>query len=678
MHTCDDSARKMKHACVLLVCSLILLLSLVTVQGDGDETVHQVKIVEVYVYSDPGCEYVVLENWGSDVSLEGWKLTNGRASVYMPDRVFGAGERLILAEDQEGYYEIWQEYPDHTWSDGDLEREGYFRLRDTGDDVILKNDQSIIDVFCYGDGDHSVDGWEGSRYGNMGRGQFAKRRSQDTNTVHDWTWTRRWRVGQSNFTTMTTDANSATVFVSPDSSHDAMMQFLDDVESDLVVSAYLLSEPGITEKLSWLSREGIDVRILMEGSPVGGMPDRVRYSLNSIKEAGARISLLRAGEYSPHNFFHCKYMVADNSSVLISSENFVTTGYPEEGRRGNRGWGIILESDSLADHFTDIYLWDLHYAHDYRIYEAEPGDTTVPKPNYRAEYPSEEIVGGISVTTVFSPDNSMSKNTILGMIDDAKDSIYVQQFYIHHWGEDENPYVEALIDAAERGVRVKISLDSTWYNLGGEWNDNDHTVDRLNLISSERNLPLEARLLDQGHGLEKIHNKGMIVDEDKVLISSINWNSNSVLQNREAGVIVEGVGSYYTEIFMNDWKYDVISPIADAGRDISVEVGSVVRFYGGYSWDDQGIVSYRWDLTGDGVFESSGKTVSRVFREPGEYTISLKVEDAAGNTDVSKTLVNVNEPEVAEMMDGDSAFSKTFLVLTIIGIATLIYVKYRR
>jgi cardiolipin synthase len=56
--------------------------------------------------------------------------------------------------------------------------------------------------------------------------------------------------------------------------------------------------------------------------------------------------------------------------------------------------------------------------------------------------------------------------------------------------------------------------------------------------------------------VQSIHNKGVIVDGDRVLISSINWNDNSPSFNREAGVILEhpGVAGYYTEAFVQDWS----------------------------------------------------------------------------------------------------------------------------
>ncbi len=666
---------------------MIMVLLISPLPLTGAQEVDNIKIVEVYIYSDPGCEYVVLENWGADTSLQGWTLTNGRGTVHLPDIVLAAGDRLVLAEEEEGYKEVWQRSPDYTWDTGGLPRTGLFRLVDKGDDVMLMKGDELMDTFCYGDGEDDVKGWAGPRFRGMSRGFYAKRNSRDTDTAEDWTWVRRWRLGQSNFTVEPIDATgNATLFAAPDNSFDAMMDFLDCVESNLVVGVYILSNPFMAEKIANMSSQGIEVRVLVEGSPVGGISAHGRRILNFIREAGAEVKMLRAGYFSPYNFFHSKFMIADNSSVLVSSENFGSMGYPMDGNYGNRGWGMVIEDGTLADFFTEMYLWDSHYANPY----TSTGDTDYSTeydsyPTYRPLYHTKYMNGNFTVTPVLSPDSSMSEDTILGMIDGAENNIKVQQFYAYEWGDMENPYLGALIRAAERGVDVKIQLDSTWYNLGGGRTDNDYTMERLNNISYQRNITLEVGLLDPYTGLDKIHNKGMVVDNRRVLISSINWNSNSVLQNREVGLIVdnEAVGEYFAGIFMHDWKSDIVRPIADAGRDRVVQAGSIVNFDGSYSWDNKGIVSYRWDLTGNGIYETDGKIVSAVFRQPGIYIISLRVEDEAGNVDMDTAVITVIEDTSTGigLTDGNRGLSWVIISAVAIPIflcILFVYKKYER
>ena len=52
-----------------------------------------------------------------------------------------------------------------------------------------------------------------------------------------------------------------------------------------------------------------------------------------------------------------------------------------------------------------------------------------------------------------------------------------------------------------------------------------------------------------------MHNKGLVVDGKKVLITSLNWNAHSIY-NREAGVIIDNsaIASFYDRVFLYDWN----------------------------------------------------------------------------------------------------------------------------
>ena len=79
----------------------------------------------------------------------------------------------------------------------------------------------------------------------------------------------------------------------------------------------------------------------------------------------------------------------------------------------------------------------------------------------------------------------------------------------------------------------------------------------INARAAAEGLPMEARLARIGSGYpEKVHNKGVIVDGNAVLISSVNWNENSPSFNREAGVIIESpdAGTYFSDVFTADWE----------------------------------------------------------------------------------------------------------------------------
>ncbi|MFH0956775.1 MAG: phospholipase D-like domain-containing protein, partial [Candidatus Aenigmatarchaeota archaeon] len=150
------------------------------------------------------------------------------------------------------------------------------------------------------------------------------------------------------------------------------------------------------------------------------------------------------------------------------------------------------------------------------------------------------------------------------LIESANETIDVEQLYIYtHWGSPSrdtvesapSPLLDALFKKAGEGVRVRMLMDSSYYNMENDSTSNNNTARYVSCIAESESIPIEAGLIDlDGKGLKSLHNKGVIVDGRKVLVSSINWNENSVMRNREAGVIIEGeAASYYAEVFEYDW-----------------------------------------------------------------------------------------------------------------------------
>lgn len=94
------------------------------------------------------------------------------------------------------------------------------------------------------------------------------------------------------------------------------------------------------------------------------------------------------------------------------------------------------------------------------------------------------------------------------------------------------------------------------------------------------------------------------------------------------------IGSYGITVTDND------KPVAEAGLDKSVLVGATVYFDGSGSSDNIGVTRYSWDFdAGDGIsVDANAITASHVYAAAGTYTVTLIVNDAAGNGPVSDTL----------------------------------------
>jgi hypothetical protein len=108
---------------------------------------------------------------------------------------------------------------------------------------------------------------------------------------------------------------------------------------------------------------------------------------------------------------------------------------------------------------------------------------------------------------------------------------------------DGNPLMQSIILAKNRGVQVRVLLEST--------SDSDVAAPFL----KKAGVPVRFLKTDL-----YLHNKAVIVDGTTASVSSINWSGTSLQQNRESGVIffnATEIAAYYTEAFEYDWSTGV-------------------------------------------------------------------------------------------------------------------------
>jgi phosphatidylserine/phosphatidylglycerophosphate/cardiolipin synthase-like enzyme len=220
---------------------------------------------------------------------------------------------------------------------------------------------------------------------------------------------------------------------------------------------------------------------------------------------------------------------------------------------------VYLEDPALAGYFSTVYRTDSGGPSVIPVNGSAGDPEPAPAGKHAIEFPPAHF-SGATVRPVISPDTS---SQIIDLIQSAHTSIEIEQAYItNETPLTLNPYLATAINASRRGVHVRVLLDSYWYNTEDE-KDNDEMAALISRIGTTEQIPLEGRCADlSASNLEKIHNKGVIVDGQRVLVSSINWNSNSPNFNREAGVIIDhtGVARYFLTVFEDDWKGTVTSP----------------------------------------------------------------------------------------------------------------------
>jgi phosphatidylserine/phosphatidylglycerophosphate/cardiolipin synthase-like enzyme len=373
--------------------------------------------------------------------------------------------------------------------------------------------------------------------------------------LENGTWDRRiLMIGQSRFTTGIFRNVSVTTFVSPDCSNEIFMEAINGAARTVFVNMYEFSSPTLGASLVAAKERGVDVRVLIEGSPVGGISPSEKSLIWTVNRSGIPVVSMVSSktEHAPYRYDHAKYLIIDNDSLLLTSENFKNSGLPPVGMSGNRGWGVYLKDPALAGYFTEVFITDFG-SRSVVAYTGLAGDAEpAPYEKYTAEFHPARFEGA-TITPVIAPDTSYQ---IIDLLDSARTRIEIEQAYIkNETPYTLNPYLSTAINASRRGVSVRVLLDSYWYNVEDP-NDNDEMAALINHIGSSEHIPLEAKCIDLSVSpVEKIHNKGVIVDDKRVLVSSINWNSNSPNFNRETGVIIDhpGAARYFREVFDDDW-----------------------------------------------------------------------------------------------------------------------------
>jgi len=353
-------------------------------------------------------------------------------------------------------------------------------------------------------------------------------------------------------------AASVETFISPDCSFSAAYDFIGGAEDSLHISSYTISSPELVELIKEKKAGGVAVEVLVEQAPAGGMSDRELYSLCDLSSAGIPV-FLYDGDL---RYMHAKYIIRDSKSSLVTSENLGPQGFHPDADYGNRGWGTIVHDSRISESLLETFGDDRDVSMAVSCGTEEFNLTPEAIPGAYGPVMERKTFTGQKVSLLYSPD---SLEEILDLIGSAEDYILVEQFYIYtHWGSpsgdtiesEPSPLVEALLDRAEEGVEIRVLLDSSYYNMDTNRSvSNYNTIAYLNGASLE-GLPIEAAAIDlREKGLLKVHNKGMVIDGEKVLVSSINWNENSVRNNRELGLIIEGdAAGYFAAAFSRDWQ----------------------------------------------------------------------------------------------------------------------------
>ena len=604
----------------VIILSLLFLTPALLLEdtSSGDEA-ETILFYEIFPFGTH--EGVSLFNYGTkDVDLRGWSVTDGEGTLtFTKSIIIPPGTRLTIAKTIDA--DDWFSGRDRVIaiSDSRIEKKGSFILADAGDDVYLYRNGVLIDAVCYGNKLADV-GWIGDPVRISSNKYLLRIGSNDTDTLADWILTKPGLTNYAFDPELYFDA-MVTPFSFPESGGIPIFRELESAEQEVLISIYLLTNVQLVALLCDLASDGVAVRILLEGDALGQDITTELTLMRSIVDAGGEVYLINdpiPGNFERFSYFHNKYAVIDGKKVIVTSENWTSGNLSPYC--SNRGWGVVIESEDMAEYVREVFFSDLNpeYGDVRSLLSSYPGLKPYPQTlTYGGAAPYETATFEARVMPILSPDNSWSAMEYF--IDKAEARVYSQQMDLGSSLRviaDPSP-IKWMVSAAERGADVRFILDSS---SGGS---KEEVINLLNNTTGIKAISVNGR-----ESFTLIHNKGVVVD-DMVWVGSINWTENSFKNNREFAVVIDSpeVTEFFAELFIEDWGVNEHT-LEETGIDIDCDV----FFVNGESFyvfivSGPDHSAYTWDVLGDGILRTSA--INRIVCRdlpPGTYTITVSLD----------------------------------------------------
>ncbi|EMA67147.1 phospholipase D-like domain-containing protein [Halorubrum kocurii] len=401
--------------------------------------------------------------------------------------------------------------------------DGYFPLAASGDRIELRRNGTAVAVVDY---DRAPEGhrWRA-----------------------DWG---EWRPrGYDARAVARTENATVRPFVLPDSPR-MPIEPLRGADDRLFLAGYTLGSERVADLLVAAADRGVDVRVLLEGSPVGGFSAHSARLLDRIAAAGVEVRVLDR-DPERFRFHHAKYAVADDRAVVLT-ENWKPSG---TGGQTNRGWGVVTGepgssatdettgSEPAADDLAALFREDAA-ASDARTWSSFRNDTEFHESGTANEsYPTRfepPAAATADVELLTTPGNAADR--LVEHIDAADERVLA---VVPRTGGADNRIVRALRRAADRGVDVHLLVSGAWY---------DRETNRA-LVDELDGEPIEVAVSQPRGRFGKVHAKGLVVD-DTAVVGSLNWNEGAATENREVLLAIEdrSVADFYARAYAADWR----------------------------------------------------------------------------------------------------------------------------
>jgi phosphatidylserine/phosphatidylglycerophosphate/cardiolipin synthase-like enzyme len=396
-------------------------------------------------------------------------------------------------------------------------------------------------------------------------------------------------------TAKVTGTATLTVAISPDNAYRVISDVLGSAQQSIVMEMHTFDNLGLLDVVTKTIGRGVSVTILLEGGPVGGLDNQEKWVCQQIEAAGGQCWFMITDTsngntiHARYDYLHAKMILVDDRVVAIGSENLSsrTLAYDDfaDGTVGHRGVYLVTDAGGVVSRALEIWNADFDPVNHRDLYRWTITDTKYGPPpigftpdysievsGYRIRYPIPlRVTAPMTFELVTAPESALrASDSLLGLIgrSGAGDAIDVEQLdEPPHWGDsasnpidDPNLRLQALIDAANRGAKVRLLLDR-YFDDSTLQTSNAATVqyiESLRAISPTLHDNLEARLGDPAR--YGVHNKMFLFNlagRKLVHAGSLNGTETSNKVNREVALQVESSAAYdyLHPMFEYDWAF---------------------------------------------------------------------------------------------------------------------------
>jgi len=617
-----------------LVLIAVLLLCVPCAPASSAEGPPSILISRVCP-SYPG-EFITIINTGPAQDISGWRLTDGEGSVTFETTFTVPQGGSVSWSDGSGRFEAL--YPGETsfnCSSTVVVTKGSLKLADSGDELFLFDASgTLVDALYYG-GSEPQYPWSGPPV-PCRKGMMLSRSTPSVG--YDG-----WEADVPGMYSLCSPWSEAMVtpVLYPDHGLFSLLRQVDLSEESVRLATYIMENWTLARHLVAAASRGVDVTVLLEGQPVGGMTDNGAALAYYLEDSGVNVWVMRSSEsFRRYDYLHAKYAVFDEERAMVCSENMADSSFST-----NRGWAVTVDSRSLASEAMQLFERDLAgkgvdvFPLELSVARQQGGPGRLMQPVAMTE--------AVRAQVCLASSPFCYRDLLIDALGSATGRVLVQQMRIEEGWLDDGEVMSSLLEAAERGVQVRAILDA---GLGTE-DENTRVASDLNARAAINGWNLECRMASSSSPFTRLHNKGVVID-DTVFVGSANWVDGSMLRNRElmAAVRSPQAAQVFAGWFEDDWVGDALPPVIDLPwHYLEVREGDLITLDATGCSDVSGISEISWDVDEDGIADLYGP-LHTITLNAGVYNITVKATDALGDQSSDFVTVVVRERDGASLL----------------------------